>query len=151
MQRRVWDVRRLTNFGVNTSSSMSWIDYKPFLFPCQERKRIKKEKSLKIGTEQRVCLFLWPLTCRDGYRGMDTFPEQNRECLSCARPAPCIQPLPPCSASMASMSQGHWMRRPRSEYAHQTPPHATLAVCSAPIHSFKAPPSSVNEKNSGQK
>lgn len=55
---------------------------------------------------------------RDGYRGMDTFPAQNQECLSCARPAPCTQPSLPCSTSMVSMSQGHWMREPRSEYAH---------------------------------
>ncbi len=55
---------------------------------------------------------------RDGYRGMATFPAQNRECLSCARPKPCTQPLLPCSASMVSMSQGHWMREPRSEYTH---------------------------------
>lgn len=55
---------------------------------------------------------------RDGYRGTDTFPAQNRECRPCARPAPCTQPFLPCSTSMVSMSQGHWMREPRSEYAH---------------------------------
>lgn len=55
---------------------------------------------------------------RDGYRGTDTFPAQNRECPPCARPAPCTQPFLPCSTSMVSMSQGHWMKKPRSEYAH---------------------------------
>lgn len=56
--------------------------------------------------------------CRDGYRGMATFPAQNQASLSCDRPKPCTQLLLPCSVSTGSMSQGHWMRKPRSECIH---------------------------------
>lgn len=74
---------------------------------------------------------------RDGYRGTDTFPTQNRECLPCAQPVPCTQPLQPCSTSMASMSQGHWMRKPRSEYDYMqwgAEAHMyIIVVCALPI------------------
>lgn len=91
---------------------------------------LKKKKSLEIATKSSGQHSL-PLRRRDGYRGTDTFPAQNRECLSSAQPAPCNQPLLPCSVSMASMSQGRWMRKPRSEYAH-TP----LAKARAEARSF---------------
>lgn len=91
----------------------------------------KTKLKYTADAEQSVLIFLCPLARRDGYSGTDTFPTQNRACLSCAQPVPCIQPLPPCSASMASMSQGHWMRRPRSEYARQTHPRRSATVHSS--------------------
>lgn len=50
---------------------------------------------------------------------MGTFTAQNRECQPCARPIPCTQPSLPCNASMGWMSQGRWMRKPKSEYANR--------------------------------
>lgn len=77
---------------------------------------------IQLGTLVHVSssfsLLLSPLPRRDGYRSMATFLAHNQECLSCARRKPCTQPSLPCNGSMVSMSQGRWMSRPKSEYAH---------------------------------
>lgn len=83
------------------------------------------------------------LSSRDGYRGMATFPAQNRECLCCARPKACTQPSLPCSGSTVSMSQGRWMKKPRSEYTRvpwtclcQHRPSGTLAFIDVHVNAF---------------
>lgn len=93
----------------------------------------EKKKSLKNSQTKPSGQHSLPLRRRDGYRGTDTFPAQNRECLSCARPAPCNRPLLPCSVSMASMSQGRWMRKPRSEYEHTPLAQARAEVRSSDV------------------